>query len=198
MGIGPKERSQFPSKKPDLNRTEPLSAEMAGRYRSAVGSGIYLSADRRDIAFGVKELARRMSAPRICDWECAQNLARYLQAHPEYVRVTALDSNAYDGELSLDVYSDSDWAGCPETRRSTDSHLAYVGGAVVAATTQTQPGLPATSSPDAELRGLSRAAREALFIHELANIDFGLPTTLPRLWSDSSSAFTAAKANRPR
>lgn len=62
--------------------------------------------------------------------------------HPEFVRVTVLDSSAYDGELSLDLFSDSDWAGCAEARRSTDSNVAYGGEAVIAATTQTQPGLP--------------------------------------------------------
>ena len=94
MGIGPKERSQVPSKKLDLSLDEPVNAEMAGRYRSAVGSGIYLSADRRDIAYSVKELARHMAAPRRCDWQSAQVLARYLQAYPEYVRVTTLDPSA--------------------------------------------------------------------------------------------------------
>jgi len=142
LGIGPKERSQVPSKKIDLNRDEPLNAEMASRYRSAIGSGIYLSADRRGIAFGVKVLARRMADPRQCDWDSAVVLARYLQAHPEYVRVTALDPKAYDGELSLDVYSDSDWAGCAETRRSADSHVAFLGGAAIAVPTPSRAYQP--------------------------------------------------------
>ena len=197
VAISPTAKSQVPSRKADLSKTELLNAERAARYRSAVGSGIYLSADRRDIAYSVKELARHMSAPRECDWECIEILAKYLQAKPDYVRVTALDADAYEGDLSLDVYSDSDWAGRPETRRSTDSHVAYVGGAIIAATTQTQPGLPATSSPDAELRGISRATREALFTHGLANEDFGLQTSIPWLWTDSSTALTAAKRIGP-
>lgn len=138
-----------------------------------------------------------MAVPRECDWQSATILGKYLQSNPDYVRVTVLDPKAYEGDLSLDVYSDSDWGGCPETRRSTDSHIAYVGGAVIAATTQTQPGLPATSSPDAELRGISRATREGIFIHDLANVDFGLATTMPRIWSDSSTGITAAKRIGP-
>ena len=46
--------------------------------------------------------------------------------------------------LSLELYSDSDWAGCPETRRSTDNIavcLGGFGGAVVQTSCQTQPGL---------------------------------------------------------
>ena len=63
LEIGPKEKSQVQSKKANLENLEPLSAGKAAQYRSAVGSAIYLSADRRDIQFAVKELARHMSAP---------------------------------------------------------------------------------------------------------------------------------------
>ena len=197
LEIGPKEKSQVPSRKVNLENLEPLSAGKAAQYRSAVGSAIYLSAGRRDIQFAVKELARHMSAPRACDWECAQNMGRYLQTYPDLVRVTTLDPAAYEGPLVVDVFSDSDWGGCAEARRSTDSHVVVLGGAVVTATTQTQPGLPATSSPDAELRGISRACREALFVYELATKDFGLEVQIPRLWSDSSTGVTAAKRIGP-
>lgn len=50
--------------------------------------------------------------------------------------------------------------------------------------------LPATSSPDAELRGISRAVREALFTYGLSNEDFGLRTS-------SSTAITAARRIGP-
>ena len=39
----------------------------------------YLAVDRGDIAFCVKELARRMSSPSRQDWERLQRLARYLR-----------------------------------------------------------------------------------------------------------------------
>ena len=99
--------------------------------------------------------------------------------------------------MSPVIYSYSDWAGCSETRRSTDSHMACLGGTVVAVTTRTQPDLPATSSRDAELRGTSRAAREAPFIHGLVIGDFGLPASVPFLWFVSSAALTASKRISP-
>ena len=100
-------------------------------------------------------------------------------------------------EWPCDLYSDSDWARCLETRRSTDCYIAVVCGAIVACGTQTQPGLPATSSPDAELRGVSRAAREAIFLKELITRDFGQQCGKPRLWTDSSSAMQASKRIGP-
>ncbi|CAE7807056.1 unnamed protein product [Symbiodinium sp. CCMP2592] len=47
------------------------------------------------------------------------------------------------------------------------------------------------------LRGISRACREALFVHELATLDFGLEVEIPRIWSDSSTGITAAKRIGP-
>lgn len=119
-------------------RVAPLDDEQTRRYRSAVGSAIYLSADRRDIQYATKELARRMSAPRECDMLAAKTLAAYLQSHPRIIRLIATDSSD-DGPWQIESYTDSDWAGCLETRRSTDSHVIMVQGAVIQVTTQTQP-----------------------------------------------------------
>ena len=196
-GISARDRSEVPSKQLNLLETTPLSEEEAKRYRSAVGSAIYLSLDRRDIQYAVKEAARHMSQPRQCDMKAVKTLAAYLQTHPTVGRVVTCDPPSATGEWSIELYSDSDWAGCLESRRSTDCHVAVVCGAVVACTTQTQPGLPATSSPDAELRGVSRAAREALYLRDLITLDFGQLCGKPRLWTDSSSAMQAAKRIGP-
>ncbi|CAE7412283.1 unnamed protein product, partial [Symbiodinium sp. CCMP2592] len=51
LGIGPKDKGTVPSRPLDLTKVEELSAGDAARFRSAVGSAIYLSADRRDIQF---------------------------------------------------------------------------------------------------------------------------------------------------
>ncbi|CAE7273855.1 unnamed protein product [Symbiodinium sp. CCMP2592] len=195
LGIGPKDKGVVPSKPLDLSRSEELSAGDSARFRSAVGSAIYLSADRRDIQFAVKELARRLQNPRICDWLAAETLARYLRATPRFGRVVVLDpASKSTALLNLEVYSDSDWAGCPETRRSTDNIVACLGGAVIQTSCQTQPGLPATSSGDAEIRGVSREAREAVFLRELAEKDFALACGLPRLWADSAASIGALRA----
>ena len=96
LGLKPGDKSPVPSGKP-LKRTTPR------KVQSTVGSGIYLSADRRDIEYAVKELARHMATPRRCDMNRAIMLGGYLQHSPSLVRVTALDACAYDGPLQLDV-----------------------------------------------------------------------------------------------
>ena len=109
LGISAKDRSEVPSKQLDLLNLDPLSEDRATKFRSAVGSAIYLSADRRDIQFATKELARRMSAPRECDWNAARVLGSYLNRHPKIAKVITLDAEiAARDELRLDVFTDSD------------------------------------------------------------------------------------------
>ena len=95
-----------------------------------------------------------------------------------------------------DVYVDSDWAGCPDTHRSSDAVVSIIGGAVITGSSQTQPGLPATSSGDAETRAMSRGAREAAYL-QLLSRDFGLLLAKPRMFTDSSTALSSSKRLGP-
>ncbi|CAE8593271.1 unnamed protein product, partial [Polarella glacialis] len=193
----------LPSRPRDKTGTgaDELSPEQASKYREATGSAIYLSLDRRDLQFAVKELARHMAAPLQCDWQALKQLGRYLLSG-EMARVTLVsdddraDYNSGRG-LSLVAYSDSDWAGCPENRSSTDCVCINIGSSVLKVGCQTQPGLPATSYSDAELRGMSRAARELYFVAQLATIDFAIPVQTPSLFADSSVGLAISRKLGP-
>ena len=60
----------------------PLSSDWTSHYRASVARLNYLAADRPDVAFSVKELARTMSAPTSGCWEKLKRLARYLVGRP--------------------------------------------------------------------------------------------------------------------
>ena len=92
LGTEKGDRSEVPSKPLNLLEVEPVDEAGAKAYRSAVGSAIYLSADRRDIQYAVKELARHMSAPRQCDLKAARVLGAYLNRRPKVYAVVALDA----------------------------------------------------------------------------------------------------------
>ena len=113
-----------------------------------------------------------MRGPREVDWSNLIVLAQYLLHKPDLARVTCLNAESKaSGVLTVDGFTDSDWAGCPDTRRSTDCSLINVAGTVVIAHPQTQPGTPASSSGEAETRALSRGARDIMFIKQLAEED---------------------------
>eukprot|EP00435_Cladocopium_sp_Y103_P041912 s1981_g11.t1 len=140
-------------------------------YPKCIGSAIYLSIDRRDIRFEVKELARHMKKPREVDWENLLTLGRCLLRKPTLARVVTFNPESKtSGVLTVDGFTDSDWAGCLDTCRSSDCSVV-VGGSVVIAHPQTQPGLPATSSGEAETRALSRGARDIMFVKQLGEED---------------------------
>eukprot|EP00435_Cladocopium_sp_Y103_P046977 s1214_g13.t1 len=101
VGTSSAAMAQVPWRKADRSNTEPLNAERDGRYRSGVGSGIYFPADRRGIAYPAKELAPHMSAPRECESEYADSLAKCWQATPGYIQVVASEICAIEETSAL-------------------------------------------------------------------------------------------------
>ena len=130
------------------SNTQPVDEQCTELYAKCVGSSIYLDIDRKDIRFETKELARHMRGPREADWSNLIVLAQYLLHKPDLARVTCLTAESKaSGVLTIDGFTDSDWGGCLDTRRSTDCSLINVAGTVVIAHPQTQPGLPVKQRP---------------------------------------------------
>ena len=78
-----------------------------------------------------------------------------------------------DGEdLELKVFSDSDWAGDRDTRRSRSGGVALLAGCTVKSWSNRQ-ATPAMSSAEAEYYAMVKASAEALGIQALA-ADLGL------------------------
>ena len=101
----------------------PLESREATMYRAHVARANYLSQDRSDIQFAVKELCRKMSAPMESDWLKLKRLAPYLK---DKTRSKTLFQ--YQGPpAGLEVYTDTDYAGCERTRRSKSGGVILFG-----------------------------------------------------------------------
>lgn len=91
-------------------------------YRSLAGALQYLTFIRPNISYAVQQVCLFMHAPREPHYNFLKRILRYLQGTLDYgikITPTWLDS--------LTVYSDADWAGCPDSRRSTSSYCIYLG-----------------------------------------------------------------------
>ena len=88
----------------------PLSPERTGLFRAGAARAKYLALDRPDIAFAAKELCRRMSAPCAGNWAAPRSVARYQLGAPREVYCFRMQPPA-----DLDVYADTDRAGCTST-----------------------------------------------------------------------------------
>ena len=84
------------------------------QYRRLVGRLIYLTVSRPDITYPVHVLSRFMHEPRKCHMESALCVVKYLKGAPG--RGLFFSSN---NDFRLRAFCDSDWAGCPLTRRYT-------------------------------------------------------------------------------
>ena len=85
----------------------------------------------------------------------------------------------------LETYTDTDWAGCTRTRKSTSGGCIMLGAHLIKAWSATQASI-ALSSGEAEYYGVVRGAGIALGMQALYK-DIGLNLPI-RVWTDSSAA----------
>ena len=95
-------------------------------YRSLIGSLMYLAVGTRpDISFAVARLCQFLNCYRRTHWSAAIRVVRYLKG----TRLLTLTLGG-DPELDLVGFSDSSYADCPVTTRSTMGYCFSVGGAI--------------------------------------------------------------------
>ncbi|KAL0554223.1 hypothetical protein IC582_008140 [Cucumis melo] len=88
-------------------------------YRQLVGSLIYLTVTRPDIAYAVHIVSQFMAAPRTIHFTVVLRILRYVKGTLGHGLQFSSQSS-----LVLSVYSDADWAGDPTDRRSTTEYRA--------------------------------------------------------------------------
>ena len=138
---------------------EELAGEDLTRYRSVVATANFISQDRPDVRFAVKELCREMAKPTCASWRKLKKLARYLRGQPRVVQKIKLDVEGVGNEVKIVV--DSDWAGCSQTRKSTNGGCIMVGDVCLKAWSTTQR-VVALSSGEAEYYAAIKGASEGL------------------------------------
>ena len=138
---------------------EPFSD--ASWYRSMAGALQYLTLTRPDIAYAVQQVCLHMHAPRDCHAAMLKRVLRYLKGTVEF----GLHLHAATSP-TLIAYTDADWAGCPDTRRSTSGFCVYLGDALVSWSSKRQNTV-SRSSAEAEYRGIANAVAECSWLRHL-------------------------------
>jgi Reverse transcriptase (RNA-dependent DNA polymerase) len=151
-------------------------------YRSTVGALQYATVTRPDLTFAVNKASQFMSEPTDEHWQMVKRILRYIKGTLSHGLTFQSCSN-----LALHAYSDADWAGCPDDRRSTTGFAVYLGSNLISWSSKKQPTV-SRSSTEAEYRSLAVTAAELTWISSLLN-ELQFPMTQPpTLWCDNLGA----------
>ncbi len=149
-----------------LKEEDGSGATDVGRYRSLVGRLIYLTHTRPDISFAVGLVSRFMHSPTTHHFEAAKRILRYIAGTRDYgIWYTKSDNFVLQG------FTDSDWAGAQDDRKSTTGNCFDLGSGLIAWMSKKQSTV-ALSSTEAEYVAASMAACQGIWLRRLL-VDLG-------------------------
>ncbi|WVZ07203.1 hypothetical protein V8G54_020549 [Vigna mungo] len=152
--------SQMQCPKNDLERKAMESIP----YASVVGSLMYAqTCTRPDISFAVGMLGRYQSNLGMDHWKAAKKVLRYLQGTKEYM-LTYRKSD----HLEVIGYSDSDYVGCVDSRKSTFGYVYLLAGGAISWKSAKQSFI-ATSTMEAEFVACFEATVHALWLRNFVS-----------------------------
>lgn len=128
-------------------------------YRSLAGALQYLTFTRPDISYVVQQVCLFMHDPREQHFQALKRIIRYTQGTLHLgMHLTPSSTN------SLVSYTDADWGGYPDTRRSTSGYCVFLGDNLISWSAKRQPTL-SRSSAEAEYRGVVNVVAETRWLH---------------------------------
>ncbi|KAM1803984.1 hypothetical protein ACFX12_029903 [Malus domestica] len=143
-----------------LSKTDGSPYHSPKHYRIIVGALQCLTFTRPDIAFAVNQCCQFMHNPLDIHVVAMKRILRYLSGTLDYgIHFTP-------GKLQLQAYSDADWAGDLNDRRSTSGYVVYLGNTPISWASKKQY-IVSRSSTEAEYRALAITAAKVSWIQQL-------------------------------
>jgi hypothetical protein len=173
---------------------DPLSASDAVQFRSLVGCLQYLTFTRPDIAFSVNAVCQFMHNPTTDHYNAAKRILRYIKGTLDS-GIMFKKGDLWDKQAQLTVqlsaFSDADWAGDPNDRKSTTGFVIMLNGSPVSWCSKKQNAV-SRSSTEAEYRSMADTTSELQWLMLLlADLHIELAHT-PILHCDNISAIALA------
>ena len=159
-------------------------------YAELVGSLLYLTVNTRpDLAHAAGVLSRFMSCATQDHWKAAKRVLRYLAG--------SLDRGLVHrrGAPLIEAYTDSDYAGDPDSRKSTSGAVVLSHGGAVVWRSKLQ-SVVAASTCEAEYVAAAAAVKEVLWVRKLMGEMSGEMSRV-RLYGDNQSALVLMQQHTP-
>ena len=155
-----------------------------GKYQRMVGKLIYLAHTRPDIAFAVSMVSQHSHDPKQKHLDEVYRILRYLKGSPG--RGLLFKKTDKQG---VEIFTDADWAGDKEDRKSTSGYATFVWGNLVTWRSKKQT-VVARSSAEAEFRAVALGICEGIWIKrvlEELRMNFDLPI---KMYCDNMAAIS--------
>ncbi|CAN6454768.1 unnamed protein product [Victoria cruziana] len=163
-----------------------LSKKEKEVYQRLVGKLIYLTLTRPDITYAVNLVSQFMHVPTDIHLQATEGIFCYLKKHPNKRLLFTKSS-----DMRIEGYSDADWAGSIDTRRSTTGYCIYLGGNLIIWRSKRQT-VCARSSADAEYRVVAMKTADLLWLKILLR-DIGIRVDEPmKIFCDNKIAINLA------
>jgi histone deacetylase 1/2 len=172
--------------KSKCSSTEGVPLKAASWYRSMAGALQYLTLTRPDIAYAVQQVCLHMHAPKECHGAMLKRILRYIKG------TTTLGLYLHANKKpTITAYTDADWAGCPDTRRSTSGFAVFLGDALISWSSKRQTTV-SRSSAEAEYRGVANAVAECSWLRQLlGELQCAVPQATVAYCDNISSVYMA-------
>ena len=126
-------------------------------YKSAIGALIYLGrCTRPDISFSVGKASRNSENPKYSDWKKVMNILKYLK-YTKNFKIT------YKGQGEIVAYTDSDFGGDPNDRKSTSGYIVLMNNDPICWQSKKQ-SVVATSTCETEYIAMAECTKKVLYI----------------------------------
>jgi len=195
--------------KAGLSQSKPVNSPMAinsnlalgdspqladpAQFRQIVGALQYLTLSRPDITFAVNKVCQFMHSPTENHWSAVKRILRYLHGTSNFGLLIQQNSapviHAYTDahDHSLTAFSDADWAGSLDDRRSTGGYAIYLGSNLISWRARKQRTV-SRSSTEAEYKALADTVAELTWLEALLKELHVSMTSAPILWCDNLGA----------
>lgn len=114
------------------------------------------------LTFAANVLSRFCSDPGITHWQLARRVLRYLQ-HTSHYGITYTKNKD-----KLQAYTDSDWAGDIDDRKSCTGNVIMLAGGPISWRSKKQASV-ALSTMEAEYVALAEVSKEVIYMKRLLN-----------------------------
>ncbi|KAL5581309.1 hypothetical protein UlMin_013751 [Ulmus minor] len=122
-------------------------------YKRMIGKLLYLTITRPDIAYSVSKLSQFLSNPRKPHMKATQRVLQYIK--------TTLGQGFF-----FDLFADTDWGSCPDTRRLISGFYVFLGNSFISWKSKKQHTI-SRSSAEVEYRSMANTTCELTWLLSL-------------------------------